>query len=326
MAVAVKQDPSTAPAPASGAALSVVPPAAHPPRANIRLRAHFSELFAATGDRLATLTFYFAAASALVVGHYAALDQYITPEYGLGYLFGIVGGSLMLLLLIYPLRKRMPRLKWLGGAGAWFKAHMILGVLGPLFILYHCNYSLGAQNSNVALICMLVVSGSGLFGRYFYTRIHYGLYGSKASREQLAKDVGIMRARLSMLFQLEPALAATLTDFEQAALAPINGEFLMLRRALSVGLGAHWVYALATPMVKRAITTQAQLGAWDGAGRKRHLREALQLVQVYLELVRKHAQISFFERLFALWHVLHVPLFAMMVMAAVAHVVAVHVF
>jgi hypothetical protein len=304
----------------------VAPSAEHRSRANSSLRMHFSELFAATGDRVATLTFYLVMASVIVLGRYAELDRYITPEYGLGYALGIVGGSLMLILLIYPLRKRMPRLRWLGGAGSWFKAHMIMGVLGPVCILYHCNFSLGAMNSNVALVCMLVVSGSGLFGRYFYTRIHYGLYGSKASRAQLAKDVEIMRGRLAILFQLQPELARKLTTFEQAALIPIVGEFRTLQRALLIGLRSHWVYAVVTPLVKRAVNSLAVMSAWDRASRERHLKESLQLVQVYLELVRKHAQISFFERLFALWHVLHVPLFAMMVVAAIAHIIAVHIF
>jgi hypothetical protein len=33
-----------------------------------------------------------------------------------------------------------------------------------------------------------------------------------------------------------------------------------------------------------------------------------------------------YERLFALWHVLHVPLVYMLVAAAIAHIVAVHMY
>jgi hypothetical protein len=43
-------------------------------------------------------------------------------------------------------------------------------------------------------------------------------------------------------------------------------------------------------------------------------------------VTRKLAQIGIFERLFSLWHVFHVPLFAMMLLSAIGHVVAVHVF
>jgi hypothetical protein len=40
--------------------------------------------------------------------------------------------------------------------------------------------------------------------------------------------------------------------------------------------------------------------------------------------VRRVAGFAFYERLFGLWHVLHVPLFVMLLVTAVAHVVAVH--
>ena len=63
------------------------------------------------------------------------------------------GGSMMLVLLVYPLRKRVRALRFMGTVAHWFRAHMILGVAGPVCILLHSNFSLGATNSNVALFC-----------------------------------------------------------------------------------------------------------------------------------------------------------------------------
>ena len=88
---------------------------------------------------------------------------------------GIIGGSAMLLLLVYPLRKRVPSLAFIGSVKHWFQFHMVLGVAGPLCILYHSNFSLGVINSNAVLFAMLIVSASGIVGRYFYARIHCGL-------------------------------------------------------------------------------------------------------------------------------------------------------
>ena len=64
----------------------------------------------------------------------------------------------MVLLLIYPLRKRVRAFAFLGSARIWFQIHMILGVAGPVLILYHCTYRMGATNSNVALWSMIIVS------------------------------------------------------------------------------------------------------------------------------------------------------------------------
>jgi hypothetical protein len=42
--------------------------------------------------------------------------------------------------------------------------------------------------------------------------------------------------------------------------------------------------------------------------------------------VRNTATLGVYERLFALWHVLHVPLFILLVITAIIHVVAVHLY
>jgi hypothetical protein len=99
----------------------------------------------------------------LIIAGYLLRDfGLITPEYGAGYWLGIVGGSLMLALLLYPFRKRLRILHFLGPTKHWFRMHMAFGLVGPLLILYHCNFQLGSINSQVALYCMLLVAGSGI--------------------------------------------------------------------------------------------------------------------------------------------------------------------
>jgi hypothetical protein len=45
-----------------------------------------------------------------------------------------------------------------------------------------------------------------------------------------------------------------------------------------------------------------------------------------LQAVRRAAQFATFEKLFSLWHVVHVPFLCMLVITAVIHVVAVHAY
>ncbi len=49
---------------------------------------------------------YGLAALSIVVGFKLSEGYFLTAESGLGYALGIIGGSLMLALLLYPLRKR----------------------------------------------------------------------------------------------------------------------------------------------------------------------------------------------------------------------------
>src|SRR6185369_11317560 len=50
----------------------------------------------------------------LLFGWQTPTERYITPQRGLGYALGIVGGSLMLLLFIYSARKHFRWLAFLG--------------------------------------------------------------------------------------------------------------------------------------------------------------------------------------------------------------------
>ncbi len=155
-------------------------------------------------------------------GSHAHLERYITPQRGLGYWLGITGGSMMLLLLIYSARKRFAWLRWLGGIPAWFEIHMMLGVVGPLLVLFHANFHLGATNSNVALICMLVVAGSGVVGRYIYTRLHAHLDGNEDTLEQL-KAVGERLRSQTTSISFLPGLLDGIDRVEERWIAPPKG-------------------------------------------------------------------------------------------------------
>jgi hypothetical protein len=71
-------------------------------------------------------------------------------------------------LAALPAAKAHEILKPLGTVAFWFRAHIVLGVIGPVLILLHTNFSLGSVNSNMALLEMLIVAASGVGGRYLY--------------------------------------------------------------------------------------------------------------------------------------------------------------
>jgi high-affinity Fe2+/Pb2+ permease len=105
----------------------------------------------------------------LIFGWAASGEERLTPRSGLGYWLGVAGASMMVALMAYCIRKRTN-----GGPRAtvaipvWLRFHMILGIAGPILILFHCNFRFGALNSNVALMTMVIVAFSGVAGRYLY--------------------------------------------------------------------------------------------------------------------------------------------------------------
>src|ERR1700761_8217834 len=160
---------------------------------------------------------FVAAALVLLLGMQLPVAHYLSPKSGFGYAIGIVGGVLILMQLLYAVRKRVRSLRFLGSIPGWFQTHMILGIVGPVCILVHCGFSLGATNSNIALFSMLTVAGSGIFGRYFYSKIHHGLYGRKANLAELQERASELRERSTKLLMM-PELANLVENEEQRLL------------------------------------------------------------------------------------------------------------
>ncbi len=270
--------------------------------------------------------FFAASCVALFAGWATQTERYISPKRGMGYALGIIGGSLMLLLLLYSLRKRWSWLRFLGPTPTWFRAHMVLGILGPLCILYHSNFSTGATNSNVALFCMLTVAGSGLIGRYIYAHIHHGLYGRKLQLDELRARAESLHAGSGTISFL-PELGARLDGAEQRLLrAGPRLAVLGFTKPMTVALAGAFARWRLHGYIRRALRQSARKNPVIAAERQRLRTTARAYVDRRIAATRRVAAFEGYERLFSMWHALHIPLIFMMIIAAVIHVIAVHVY
>ncbi len=262
----------------------------------------------------------------LIVGWQINLKNYITPESGIGYALGITGGVMMLLMLLYSLRKRLRFMHNWFATKYWFRMHMMFGVLGPTLILYHCRFSLGSTNSNVALFCMLVVAASGLVGRYIYRQIHYGLYGSKTTASQLKADFLHSHEQLKSLFSDYPELEQKLFRVNVDDLDEKKNLFIQLFNLLLFSVSGRWSYYSSLRQLSVTRKLLKERYNWDKKTSQQFFRQAKKLLAVYYATVRKIVGFQFYERLFSLWHVLHIPLFIMMIISGIVHVFAVHLY
>ncbi len=272
------------------------------------------------------LIWTFIVAVLIIWGSHAHLERYITPQRGLGYALGITGGSMMVLLLMYSARKRVSWLKWLGAIPTWFGFHMVLGVVGPILVLFHANFSLGATNSNVALFSMLLVAGSGVIGRYIYTRLHARLEGHEDTLEQL-KAVGERLRAQSASITILPGVLDAIEEAERKLVEPPKGS---LMRFLHLSSGALRI-ALARWLVRRAINEAVQKARrQESELLARHARRLGVVARQYayrrLDAGRRMTEFKLYSRLFSYWHVLHIPLFFMLLIAGVVHVIAINVY
>jgi hypothetical protein len=263
---------------------------------------------------------------AMMAGFVISNDHLYKPGDNIGYNIGLVGGLMMLTLLIYPARKRFGFMRSWGILPKWFKWHMVFGVLGPALIVFHSTFMLRSVNAGVAMVCMLLVSGSGIFGRLFYTKIHNGLYGRTTSFQQLQDELkgsGDVKA----IFSFAPELQQKLIEFRDRAMNVSKSGRIGVWNFITLGARVKWFSRSLIIELEDAMYADANEKQWNDAQMKR-LDELFyhnaDFVRSYLKTVQDVAQFSTYEKLFSLWHIFHVPLVYMLVFSSIWHVIAVH--
>ncbi len=233
-----------------------------------------------------------------------------------GYGLGLAGGVMMLLLFSYPLRKHLAVLRRWGRVKWWFVVHMVLGIGGPLLIMVHTTFRVGSLNAAVALYSMLIVAGSGVVGRFLYVRVHRGLQGEKLALRELENEAGLGENAAPSPLAHAPRVAERLQAFRQQALREHTGWRHRLALLFVLPLQRWQAYRQCCSLLQAALPSRSP----------RQRREDQALLRQHLLAVSRVAQFSVYARIFALWHVAHVPFVYLLVISAVVHVVAVHAY
>jgi hypothetical protein len=250
----------------------------------------------------------------------------VDAEEGFGYWLGVAGGTLMATLLLYPVRKRLRAMQWLGPVRHWFRMHMVFGVLGPILILYHSNFSFGSLNDTVALACTLLVAASGLVGRYVHSKIHTDLDGHRATLAQLTNDARVTALHRREAVALVPGLLERLRAYDALVLTSPGSSTHALLLPLRLGIATRLEAWRLARFASRQIDVLAERSDVVRAQRRELRRSVARFVREHMRAVRRVAELGSYERLFSLWHVFHLPFFYMLVMAALIHVLAVHMY
>jgi len=264
-------------------------------------------------------------AVAVIFGFYERDEEFITPDTGLGYWLGIVGSSMMVLLLFYSYRKRQGAGRGFLSIPAWFRIHMLLGTFGPLLVVFHSNFHMRAANSAVALMTMLVVAFSGLVGRYLYRLIHAGLDSRKSATTALAEELAALRNEYGGSGQLAQSLFDELDAFGRTIMErPGSGALESLAFGATRVVRAFWMRRLVGRRIFDVVKTKGAAESWSGSERRARAKDLTKAVDAYFDATLKVARQRFLERLFSLWHMFHLPLYFVMVLTAVVHIWAVH--
>lgn len=172
---------------------------------------------------------------------------------------------------------------------------------------------------------MLVVVASGIVGRYIYAKVHKGLYGKQIALRDVHADLMALKQTFSDGLMEQPLIDAELDRYVSAPRAQSS----LVASFVSSVLSGPRTRASRTAILRELKGHLAGPAASPPISRRQR-RQSLKLADHHLRLffaaVKKADRLAFFEHIFSMWHHLHMPLFVMLLITVVLHIVAVHLY
>ncbi len=275
-------------------------------------------------------TFVWLAAIALVI---LAIPVYQGKWYKSGngwdhfsYWIGIIGSVMMLLMLLYPIRKHAKFAQNWGALRYWFMLHMMFGIGGPILVLFHTTFHFKSLNATISLASMLLVALSGIVGRFIYRHIHRGLYGRHSDLKELQKSVASSQEKIDALLMDAPDISNKLKRFSDLALSHEGAFSTRVWRFVTLSWTRRQLAKECSEDLRQAVKLLAKSQHWSAQQQEAKWHEAVQKIRDYLAALQEAAQFSTYEWMFRLWHIVHSPFVWLLGFSAIVHVIAVNMY
>ena len=218
-----------------------------------------------------------------------------------GHGVGILGSFMIVLLLLYSLRKRMRVLQRAGQLPIWLRYHIFLGIAGPILITLHTAFKVGGLVS-VSYWSMVAVALSGFFGRYLYQQIPRNVLGETLDVAEIEARNEALLVELSMNHNMDDRAATVLEDL---ALRKLE------HRAAPMAL-------LMLPFLNGMMVRQLQRWSLRHVDGERAV--AVRLAKDWVLQTRRLRLFHLIRDLFHYWHVFHKPFAFIMIFVMIVHV------
>jgi len=218
-----------------------------------------------------------------------------------GHGLGIIGSAMVLLLLVYSLRKRVGFMQRWGNLRIWLRYHIFLGIAGPVLITLHTAFKVKGLVA-VSFWSMAAVALSGFFGRYLYQQIPRNVLGEALSEPAIEDR--------------REELLVTLTENHGLQTPGVDAleDLAIGRLRKTSALGSLLLLPLLNMFLARSLRrwVNGHLGS-GGRGAFKPAREWVLLTR-RLHLFRQ------INDLFHYWHVIHKPFAIIMILVMIVHV------
>lgn len=227
-----------------------------------------------------------------------------------GHGLGIVGTAMILLLLLYSLRKRGALGLRAGPLRRWLDIHILFGVMGPLLITLHTAMKFHGIVS-ISFFSMVAVALSGVFGRYVYMQIPRDARGHALDLRKAQARVTEIQGILENEYGI-PAESVRASGLFSATDTPAGRSKL---RAITSTIGQDFA------MRRRARRLRRNLRRLGGKKLPSGLiNEVVELARESSLLQRRIVFLDSMNDMFHYWHVFHKPFAYIMLGIMVLHV------
>ncbi len=244
----------------------------------------------------------------------APLHALLRPSGPVGQSFGILGLALFLFMWLYPLRRKFRWLAWTGTLGDWMRIHAVIGLALPILVAVHAAWRFSGL-IGLGYWSMILVSLSGMVGRYLYGRIPRSRSGLECSIDETGNQRKALITEIAATLDLDPV---SVTRTLEATLEPPPGRGMAgaLRRLLLDDLH-RWL------AVRRLRHTWSAPRAGHARIGHATITHALKLARREIALGQQLRMLDATQRLFRFWHVAHRPVAITALLAVLVHVAVV---
>ncbi len=257
---------------------------------------------------------------------WVAFTQPYTAGSDFGYFLGLAGGCMMLTLLLYPLRKRWKVLESAGSMRGWFAFHIVIGILGPVLVLFHSTFRLNSINGTIVFWSTVVVTLSGVVGRFIYLHVHVELDGRHATMKELERYLEKRADNVQHILDRLPEIRDSLLEYGKKALS----EDLTTRQRIWRFFAASWekeiLITTALRLVNKALKAHGNKERWSSSRLEAERKAYGMIITDFVRAIDDTARFAVWERMLEWWHFLHLPVILILVISAIVHVVAVHMY
>lgn len=236
------------------------------------------------------------------------------PGKGIWRLMAWTGSGMMVVMMLYSVRKRVTLFHSIGSLRHWLSAHMFLGIMGPILVTFHTTFKFGGLIAT-SYWCMVLTMIFGILGRYIYVQIPRTLAGTELEASDIDKLIESIDAKLGKFSTgVNVAGVRNLLESPDVQLEDQNPL-----KALIVMFRADFMNSF------KIINLNSLLKRNYHLPRKTRI-DIVELIKKRAALIRKKSYLSASHKLLHYWHVIHVPLAIVMFFIMFIHIVVYYLF